>query len=265
MPSSKKDNLVVLAGIALIILVGFVTFSRPYWKKENTKSTQSEGGSLSQEFPRISAKDLQNKLKNKENITVIDIRTADDFNLEHIIDSSNIPSDVLKNGKLNLDSEKNIAILGNTIEEADAAAVLISEKGFGNIFVLAGGLSAWKNNDGGTINWGDPTSFANQAKIIYITTEEAKKSIDDDKNYLFLDVRNSSDFSPHIPGALNIPLDNLEKKRDELTSSRFIVVYGNAEMEGFMAGVRLYDLGFSSVSVLRGGFSNWKEKRYPTE
>lgn len=262
---SNKESAVIIGGVILIILVGLVTVTRPHWKKENSASIQNEEGGAKKEFPRLSAKELQNKIKNKENIAIIDIRSADEFGSEHIIDSINIPLENLKDSKLNFDSGKAIAVLGSGIDDSDSGAAVISQKGFSSIFVLSGGLAAWKNNGGNVINWGDPASFVNQAKVSFISPEDAKKSIDEKKDLLFLDVRQASDFSPHIPGAINIPLDSLEKRREEIPIGREIVACGNTELEGFMAGVRLYDLNIYPVSVLRGGFAGWKEKNYPVE
>lgn len=67
----------------------------------------------------------------------------------------------------------------------------------------------------------------------------------------------------HIPGAINIPSDELETRaEDELQGASHIVVYCRCPSDG--AAVSALDLlnknGFDNVSVLKGGFNAWKSE-----
>ena len=71
---------------------------------------------------------------------------------------------------------------------------------------------------------GDPTAEAPLA-IQRVTPEESKEAFDNGE-VVFLDVRSESSYAAnHIPGALSIPLSELQSRMDELESSQWIITY----------------------------------------
>ncbi len=265
LPNNKpKEKLVLLIGFLLIAVVALVTFLRPSFRGSKTKDFSADSQQV-KEYPRISAKELAERLKNKENIFILDVRTADEYQMEHIVDSASAPLEELNKKEIDAAIDAVIVILGSGSDQSDQAAEIMEIKGFQNLLVLSGGLTAWKNNNGQAVSWGDPTSFVNQSKVTFISLEDAKKALDEKKPVYFLDVRPADQFSSHISGAVNIPLNELEKRRSELPLGKEIIVYGATELESFQAGVKLYDLNILSALVLRGGLAGWKEKGYPTE
>ncbi len=74
------------------------------------------------------------------------------------------------------------------------------------------------------------TTVGNSANIPYpeverIALEEAKRFFDDG-SAVFLDVRPASAYATsHIPGALNIPVNELPQRINELDPSRLIITY----------------------------------------
>lgn len=264
MPLNKsKEKLILFVGFLLIAAVALVTFLRPSFRGNKTKDFSTDSQQV-KEYPRISAKELAEKLKNKENIFILDVRTIDEYQMEHIVDSISAPFEELNKKEIGAAVDAAIAVLGSGSDQSDQAAKILEIKGFQKIMVLSGGITAWKNNNGQTVSWGDPTSFVNQSKVTFISPEDAKKILDEKRPVYFLDVRPPDQFSSHISGAVNIPLNELEKRRNELPLGKEIIAYGATELEGFQAGVKLYDLNTLSALVLRGGFSGWKDKGYPT-
>jgi len=82
-----------------------------------------------------------------------------------------------------------------------------------------------------------------------------------------LDVRPSEEFqSGHVPGALNIPLTELEKHLDSLDITRDIVAYcrGPHCVLAFDAVEKLRDKGFTAHR-LEDGFPEWKSAGLPVE
>ena len=256
----KKENLVILAGFVLIVLVGVFTFARPGLEKEAGEEYSSSAPVAA--AARISAGDLLKALKGNEDVLMLDLRNEQDFNLEHIVDSINIPYAEIPQSTLSVKNRK-IVIVAAEAGAADRAADFFEKKGAAEAKVLEGGFSGWKNAGGLIINWGDPTSFVNQSKVTFIEQEEVQKMIEERIDIEIMDVRANEDFVEFLPSARNIPLDQLEKRRSESPIGKEIVVYGNTELEGFMAAVRLYDMNFFSAYVLREGFQEWKEKSYP--
>lgn len=259
----KKENLVILVGFSLIIMVGLFTFIKPSFKDES-KETNNDNVMPAKTFPRISPEELVTALRKNENPVIVDVRSQEDFNVEHIIDSFNIPAETISLQD-NLDDTKPIIIIAEDSAVGDAAAKIFENKKFSQIRVLEDGFAGWKSSGGQVINWGDPTSFVNQSKVAFIDQPKIKKMIDEKRNIQIIDVRAKADYNEHLPGSINIPLDELEKRRSEIAVGREIVVYGATELEGFMAGVRLYDMNVLSCLVMREGFEKWKENNYIIE
>lgn len=269
MPLQDKKNQekkALIIGFTLILLVVLFAFIKPYFNKNGSAGNGIAPQNKIQNYPKISFSNLQSKIRSGENMQIIDIRTSDFYGAEHIVDSVNIPFDELENNNMEVDPNKLIVVLsegsdGDMANEYQAIQI-IKDKGFKNVEALAGGMISWKNNYGQTISWGDPNSFTDQSKVIYISPEDLKKYISGGKSIFVLDVRPPSSFSAgHIDNAVNIPLGDLEKRRNEISLSKDIVVYGDTNLQSFQAAVKLNDLSFLSVAALQGGFTSWVDKK----
>ncbi len=75
---------------------------------------------------------------------------------------------------------------------------------------------------------------------------------------LLLDVRTRDEYAgSHIPGAVNIPVQELESRLKELTpKSRAVVVYCRSGMRSASAAAVLKREGYAEVYDL-GGMGNW--------
>jgi rhodanese-related sulfurtransferase len=85
---------------------------------------------------------------------------------------------------------------------------------------------------------------------------------------MIVDVRTPEEFQAgHIPKALNIPLSSLEKRLDELSSSRDSTIYLVCEVGGRSAKATqvLLDAGFSSPVNVSGGTRAWRIAKLPLE
>jgi len=81
---------------------------------------------------------------------------------------------------------------------------------------------------------------------------------------LILDVRTRSEFnSGHIPGAVNIPQDELSGRLGELESGREIVVYCEGGGRSTAAASALRGAGFSTVLHLEGDMRAWRASQFP--
>ena len=89
---------------------------------------------------------------------------------------------------------------------------------------------------------------------------------------LFVDARSPDEYAEmHIPGAVNLPEENLEKEGAKalkgIPADRAIVVYCgmlscNAALK---VAEKLESLGFKRLSVFLGGFRAWDEAGYPAD
>lgn len=75
---------------------------------------------------------------------------------------------------------------------------------------------------------------------------------------LLLDVRTPKEYlSGHLPGAVNIPVDELRSRLDEIPRERNIATYCQVGQRGYLATRILMQAGFS-VSNIGGGFNTYK-------
>lgn len=75
----------------------------------------------------------------------------------------------------------------------------------------------------------------------------------------FLDVRTEDEFSlGTIPGAVNIPLDNLRSRLVEIPKDRFIIAFCGVGLRGYLAERILRQNGWTEVANLSGGYKTWE-------
>ena len=81
-----------------------------------------------------------------------------------------------------------------------------------------------------------------------------------------VDVRDSTEFrSGHVVGAVNIPHASIAERLAELTRYRDkpVVVMCKMGQHAGSAGLQLRKAGFSNVTKLRGGISEWRGQNLP--
>ena len=98
--------------------------------------------------------------------------------------------------------------------------------------------------------------------IAWTEPEDLRRKIDDGADQTVLDVRGADEFDGalrHIPGAVNIPLGELEGQLDDLHASAKdkIVVVCRTDKRSAAAHELLCAAEFEDVSVLRGGMERW--------
>jgi rhodanese-related sulfurtransferase len=85
---------------------------------------------------------------------------------------------------------------------------------------------------------------------------------------VILDVRSNAEFAQgHIPGAVNIPFDELGDRLGELSASHSdeIVVYCMVGPRARTGEQTLQQNGFGRLRHLEGGFRAWQGAGYPIE
>ena len=86
---------------------------------------------------------------------------------------------------------------------------------------------------------------------------------------LVLDIRRREDYaSGHIPGAINIPLDELPTRMTELSiakSDEIVIVQFDVGRRARKAEAILRGSGYSNVRELSGHWRKWKAAKLPSE
>ena len=76
---------------------------------------------------------------------------------------------------------------------------------------------------------------------------------------ILIDVRTADEFSNgRIPGAINIPVDEIRNRLDEIPIDQTIYIYCEAGLRGYLAQRILRQRGFNNVFNLSGGYYLWK-------
>lgn len=86
------------------------------------------------------------------------------------------------------------------------------------------------------------------------------------EDHLLVDVRTAEEYAEgHIAGAINIPVDELRARLQELTNKKSIYIYCEAGLRGYLAQRILRQNGFEEVKNLSGGYKLWKDSFHESE
>ena len=97
-----------------------------------------------------------------------------------------------------------------------------------------------------------------------VTVAEAKALIEGKPDLVILDVRNPSEFDDgHIEGAINIPVDYLAGRLDELSEDDELLVYCRTGNRSARAVGILEDAGFTKIFHMDAGITGWLDAGYP--
>ena len=114
---------------------------------------------------------------------------------------------------------------------------------------------AANNNDDGFI-----FKLPNEAGYYDITTDQLKVRIDDksDTNFIIVDIRDDASYDAgHIPGAINIPLNELGYRVFGLDKTKDMIVYCFTGVTSQVACQILVNAGFKDVYNVIGGIKAW--------
>ena len=112
------------------------------------------------------------------------------------------------------------------------------------------------------------------AGVPFVPPAELKAALDAKEDVLVVDVRSPREFTDpmgHIPGALNLPVDQakgrIEEMKDQLAGYRDTPVYVACRTTNRSphAARWLRQAGLKNVRVVNGGTKKWVDLGYPTE
>jgi len=102
-----------------------------------------------------------------------------------------------------------------------------------------------------------------------ITREALKAMMEAGEEFVLVDVLSPDSYrTNHLPGAINIPVYEIEREaRKRLPKEAKIVVYcASFECQASpTAAAKLDELGYQNVVDFEGGLADWKEAGYPLE
>jgi uncharacterized membrane protein YdjX (TVP38/TMEM64 family)/rhodanese-related sulfurtransferase len=113
-----------------------------------------------------------------------------------------------------------------------------------------------------------PRLIGNLRRGPMIDIPEFRRRIDSGNNLLVLDVRTPEDFvgeQGHIEEAVNIPVENLQKRMDEIGNylEQPVAIVCRTDKKSAKAALLLTEEGFADVHIVRGGMTKWLEAGLP--
>jgi rhodanese-related sulfurtransferase len=102
-----------------------------------------------------------------------------------------------------------------------------------------------------------------------INAEELKQKIDSKEGFILIEVLLPELYEQwHIPGAINIPADDMRDiAPGKLSKDAEIIVYCRSLTCGASdrAADALEDMGYKNITIFRGGKREWEEKGFTVE
>jgi rhodanese-related sulfurtransferase len=175
---------------------------------------------------------------------------------EHIPASRCVPCEATEEAITPLlhDRKNPLVLYGNGTITRDACSLVSRLGGAGKppLFVLSGGLAAWKKNGLAT----ESTERIPRLAVPGISPEDLSGYDVQGKAPLIVDIRSAPAVNAHpIYGALNIPLIHLHERYGEIPLDRPIVVVNEGGGETLLAASFLLRKGVPVTARLQGGIT----------
>ncbi|MBF0142822.1 MAG: VTT domain-containing protein [Magnetococcales bacterium] len=101
----------------------------------------------------------------------------------------------------------------------------------------------------------------------HLTTSRLREMLTAGENLVVLDVRDAVDFSGengHLPGSLNIPLPELDRRLEEVRRlGRPVAILCHTDRRSKVAFRKLDSLGIGPTYLVLGGIKQWRQEGFP--
>ncbi|WP_017754680.1 FAD-dependent oxidoreductase [Calidifontibacillus oryziterrae] len=206
--------------------------------------------------PALTVSEIDSYLDGKEALWV-DVRDVFAFDKSHVEGAINIPLEILLSKLDELPKNKLIFVYDQTGKKGHQALRTLVGAGFTNVFNVSGGFASLS----GYVRAVTPTNFqlelpAPEPKRIGEKSNVEENNVDtveikeeESNGPLIVDVRTAGEFAfGAYPGAINIPLDELQSKVDKLgKKDREIILYCQSGARSAYAVQILKTYGFTNL------------------
>lgn len=266
-PFSRQDMTAIIVGFGLVIsVVVFFAVRNSVPDEAEVTATDTATTGTGSALPTISPVEARKKLLSKTPAKIVDIRSEIEYQASHIPDSLSMPAEKLPEYFPATEGEE-ILVVSTQGEAASAKAAEIFSQKKTRFAFIEGGIISWERAGGQIVSFGNPSSTIDRSKVTFVPAEEFRKTVENRETlHAIVDVRSREAFAKsHIPEAMNIPLQELERRRAEIPPATNIALYAETELDAFQGAVRLFDLGMFSVKTLNIGYPEWESKGMPVE
>lgn len=208
----------------------------------------------------ISTEQLKTMLDAKEEFTLVDARTKDEFEEAHIVRAINIPEKSFEGMLSSLPVNKNalLVIYCNGIKcgKSKKVAAKADAAGYTNIMLYAEGFPVWEEKAMPITAGPD---YSKKIETTKLNPEDLKKLIGSgNQDYVLVDVRDETEYKEgHIPTSINIPVETFAARSQVLPKEEKIIVYCNTGGRSYTAYRKLMKLAYPNI--FQAMFADWKE------
>jgi glyoxylase-like metal-dependent hydrolase (beta-lactamase superfamily II)/rhodanese-related sulfurtransferase len=133
-PAQAEEAVVLLRRVGLDRTIGYLEGGMYEWAKSGLRADH---------IPQLSAEDLYKRMTSGSKIGLVDVRAKTEFQTGHIEGAINIPAPDLRERHRVLDTRVPIVTICNTGHRSSLGASILKQKGFKEVYNLAGGMTGY--------------------------------------------------------------------------------------------------------------------------
>lgn len=216
-------------------------------------------------FKVVTSEELKALIDQKSpGLVVVDARSSEEYQEVHIKDAVSIPLPKLEKDASLLPTSKDARLVfycnGVKCGKSGKSAKIAIDNGYRDVSVYADGMPVWEEK--GYSIFAGP-DYDKTVKTSMIKPAVVKALLDNAPATLtVVDVRDAKEFSEgHIPGAINIPVENFAAGSGVLDKNRQIIVYCNSGGRSYNAYRKLQKLAYPNIAQML--FADWQADKLP--
>lgn len=188
------------------------------------------------------------------NIVLIDLRAEEESAKARIPRSVTIPYDTLDDRLMDIPIKAPVVLYSDNKQEALRALEDLRYEGFKNVSLVPGDLASWLQNGAEVASGPVVTAIDWQRKLAEgeVAVEDFQKAVNENvPDVLILDVRTKEEAAEgKYPNSKNIPLDELQKRTDEIPVGKTVYIHCSTGARAEMAYKQLIKNGFKAYFLV---------------
>jgi len=216
-------------------------------------------------LPTVSVDDVRSwQEENDATVILVDVRSPHRFDFKHIQGAINIPAFAIADKALPSGATIVLYDDGLSSGECERAATLLIQKGFGDVRILAGGLTEWDAEKNPVVV---PTGKIGRSFIEPISSPDLDRMIGASRPMTLFDLRPAAAFGlGHLPSSQSLANHGQLRARTQgLRPTDLIVLYDDGSGAAEKQAEELRRSGFRAVRYLYGGMPAWRQEGLRTE
>jgi len=212
------------------------------------------------DFKVVATDQLKEMFDKKQNFTLIDARTKQEYKNAHIFKAVNVPDKKLQENLSLLPADKNALLIiycnGVKCGKSNRLARQLEPLGYHNIMIYSEGMPVWEERNLPIFVGPDYEKKVDTSKL---KPDDIQKMIREKKtDYVLVDVRDPSEYKEgHIPTSINIPAEVFASRSDILPKEKKIIVACNTGSRSYLAYRKLIQLAYPNIYQTL--IADWKD------